>query len=320
MIDAITIGESMVLLDPTEDGPLDAVPGYRQRVAGAESNFAIALARLGLRAAWVSRLGADPFGRLIRRCMTSEGVEVHAVEDETSPTGIYFKERLAAERVMVYYYRTGSAASRLAPEDVPEGLVRRSRLLHFTGISLAVSGRLPEATLHAVALARRHGLLISFDPNLRPKLWGVDEARRSLGPVLRDLDLLLTGEREIQLLTGETDWRRLLRELHRRRIHIVVIKRGAAGALVASDERIVVVPPADVGRVVDSVGAGDAFNAGFVAGHLRGLDLEQCATLGGALGAAALAGTGDYETIPGWAEAKELAARVRVRELLEGEP
>src|SRR5579875_3603260 len=108
MIDACTIGESMVLLDPVREGPLDTVPGYHQRVAGAESNFAIALARLGLRAAWVSRLGADPFGRLIRQRVASEGVEVHAGEDETAPTGIYFKERLAAERVMVYYYRTGS--------------------------------------------------------------------------------------------------------------------------------------------------------------------------------------------------------------------
>jgi len=308
VIDVLTIGESMVLLDPLEDGPLTGVSGYRQRVAGAESNFAIAVARLGLLAAWISRLGADPFGRLVRRCLEAEGVEVHAAEDPSAPTGIYFKERLAPDSVAVHYYRTGSAASLLRPEDVPEDLVGQARLLHFTGISLAVAGRLPEATLHAVELARKHGLQISFDPNLRPRLWSGDEARRALTPVIRDLDLLLAGEAEIQLLLGETDRARLLADLRRRGIRVVVIKRGAAGALVASDDRLVEIPPARVDQVVDSVGAGDAFNAGFVAGHLRGLDLEECGRLGGVVGAAALAGTGDYETIPRWPEARHLAA------------
>ncbi len=315
MIDALTIGETMVLLDPVEDGPLDAVSGYRQRVAGAESNFAIALARLGLRSAWVSRLGADPFGRLVRRCLAREGVEVHAGQDPEAPTGIYFKERVTPDSVTVHYYRSGSAASRLRAEDVPEELIRQARLLHFTGISLAVAGTLPEATLHAVELARRHGVQVSFDPNHRPRLWGAAAARRALDPVLRDLDLLLTGQSEIELLMGESDQRRLLAALRRRSIKVVVIKRGAAGALVASDDRLVLVPPVPVERVLDSVGAGDAFNAGFVAGYLNGLDIAESGKLGSALGAAALAGTGDYETVPTWAEARELAAAVAAHDL-----
>jgi 2-dehydro-3-deoxygluconokinase len=194
VIDALAIGETMVLLDPVEDGPLDRVSGYRQRVAGAESNFAIALARLGLRGAWVSRLGADPFGRLIRRCLASEGVDVHASEDAEAPTGIYFKERTSPDSIAVHYYRSGSAASRLRREDVPEELVRQARLLHFTGISLAAGGTLPEATLYAVELARRHGVQVSFDPTLRPRLWRPAAARRALDPVLRDLDLVLAGQ------------------------------------------------------------------------------------------------------------------------------
>jgi len=315
MIDAITLGETMVLLDPVEDGHLDGVSGYRQRVAGAESNFAIALARLGLRAAWVSRLGADPFGRLIRRCVGSEGVEVHADDDPDAPTGIYFKERSGPDAVAVYYYRTGSAASKLRPEDVPEDLVRQARLLHFTGISLAVPGTLANATLYAVELARKHRVQVSFDPNLRPRLWGEEAARRALEPVLHDLDLLLTGQNEIEILTGETDQWRQLAKLRRRAIRLVVIKRGAAGALVASDDRVVNVPPALVERVVDSVGAGDAFDAGFVAGHLNGLDLAECGKLGSAVGAAALTGTGDYETVPAWAEALSLAAAVSTHDL-----
>ena len=315
MIDALSIGETMVLLDPVEDGPLDAVSGYRQRIAGAESNFAIALARLGLRAAWVSRLGADPFGRLVRRSLASEGVEVHAGEDPNAPTGIYFKERLTPDSVAVHYYRRGSAASRLRPHEVPDELFHRARLLHVTGISLAVAGTLPETTLHAVELARKHGVQVSFDPNHRPGLWEVAAARRALDPVLRDLDLLLTGQSEIELLMGETDQRRLLAELRRRAIRVVVVKRGAAGALVVSDDRLIVVPPAAVERVLDSVGAGDAFNAGFVAGYLNGLDLIECGQLGGALGAAALASTGDYEAIPTWDEARRLAGAVAAHEV-----
>lgn len=315
MIDAVAIGETMVLLDPLEDGSLDTVSGYRQRVAGAESNFAIALARLGLRAAWISRLGADPFGRLIRRCVASEGVEVHAGDDPDAATGIYFKERRGPDSVAVYYYRTGSAASRLLPEDVPEDLIRQARLLHFTGISLAVPGTLPNSTLYAVELARKHGAQVSFDPNLRPRLWGEAAARRALEPVLHDLDLLLAGQNEIEVLTGETDQWRQLAKLRRRSIKLVVIKRGAAGALVASDDRVVAVPPAPVDRVLDSVGAGDAFDAGFVAGHLNGLDLAECGKLGSAVGAAALTGTGDYETVPAWSEAMALAAAVSTHDL-----
>lgn len=315
MIDALTLGETMLLLDPVEDGPLELVSGYHQRVAGAESNFAIALARLGLRSAWVSRLGADPFGRLIRRRVAAEGVEVHAVDDADAPTGIYFKERVRPDRVIVHYYRAGSAASRLRLEDVPEALVRQARLLHFTGISLAVSGSLPEATLHAVDVARRHGALISFDPNLRPRLWAPERARAVLDGVLRDIDLLLTGQSEIELLLGETDERRLLAELRRRGVRIVVMRRGAAGALVASEDRVIVIPPAPVDRVLDSVGAGDAFNAGFVAGYLKGLGLVECGRLGGALGAAAIAGTGDYETVPSWDEALRLAAAVPAHDM-----
>lgn len=315
MIDALTIGETMVLLDPLEDGPLDHVSGYRQRVAGAESNFAIALVRLGLRAAWISRLGADPFGRLIRRRLTSEGVHVHAREDPEAPTGIYFKERTTPDSVGVHYYRSGSAASRLRPEDVPEELVRQARLLHFTGISLAVPGTLAEATLHAVALARKHGVQVSFDPNHRPRLWSEAAARRAFDPVLRNLDLLLAGQSEVELLTGERDQWRILAELRRRSIRLVVIKRGSAGALVASDDRVVLIPPVPVARVVDSVGAGDAFNAGFVAGYLSGLDLAECGKLGAAVGSAALAGTGDYETVPGWPKARQLASAVAAHDL-----
>jgi 2-dehydro-3-deoxygluconokinase len=315
MIDVVTIGETMVLLDPVESGPLDQVSGYRQRVAGAESNFAIALCRLGLRSAWISRLGADPFGRLIRRAISSEGVEVHAEDATDAPTGIYFKERTGPNAVAVHYYRTGSAASGLAPANIPVDVIQSARLLHFTGISLAVGGTLGEATLHAVQLARKAGLEISFDPNFRPQLWNANTARRNLDTVMRDLDILLTGEAEAQLLTGQTDQRRVLAELRRRAIKLVVIKRAAAGALLASDDHVIVIPPVQVESVIDSVGAGDAFNAGFVAGHLRGLDLAECGKLGAAVGATALAGTGDYETVPAWHQARELAASVVAREV-----
>lgn len=312
ILDAITVGESMVLMDPMEDGPLDTVTGYRQRVAGAESNFAIALSRLGLRAAWISRLGDDPFGRLVRNRIEAEGVEVHAATDAQAPTGIYFKERRAPERVGIYYYRSGSAASRLSPSDVPTDLFHRSRLFHFSGINLAITGELPRATLHALALAREHHVPVSFDPNLRPRLWDIEAARPALLPLIQDLELLLSGEGEISALLGERDLAATLRELERRRVRIAVIKRAGAGAIVSAEGRVISVSPAATGRIVDSVGAGDAFNAGFIAGQLRGLSLDDCGRLGSAMGAAALAGSGDYETLPDWDTAMKLASQVAV--------
>ncbi|MHB8687328.1 MAG: sugar kinase [Candidatus Dormibacteria bacterium] len=312
MLDAVTIGESMILLDPIEDGPLDHVTGYRQRVAGAESNFAIALSRLGLHSAWISRLGDDPFGRLVRERIEAEGVQVHASVDAEAPTGIYFKERRAPERVDVYYYRTGSAASRLTPSDLPADLFPRSRMFHFSGINLAIPGELPRATLHALALARKHDVPVSFDPNLRPRLWDIETARPVLLPMIQDLELLLTGQGEIYALLGENELPAVLRELARRRVRIAVIKRGGAGAIVASDGRVISVAPAAPIRVIDSVGAGDAFNAGFVAGQLRGLSIEDSGRLGSATGATALAGSGDYETLPDWETAMNLAGSVAV--------
>lgn len=241
-------------------------------------------------------------------------MEVHAEVDPDAPTGVFFKERLGPQFVNVRYYRSGPAASRLRPKDVPKGVVRDARLFHFTGISLAHRGTLRDATLHAVQLAREAGVQVTFDPNLRPQLWSTDEARRHLNPVIRDLDILLTEETEIQVLTGHRDTRRILANLRRRSVRITVIKRGPAGALVASDDRTIAIPAMAVAAVVDSVGAGDGFNAGFVAGHLNGLDIADCGRLGTAVGAAVVTGTGDYETVPAWSEARRMAASIAAHE------
>ena len=128
----LTVGETMALLDPLEDGAT-----YRLRIGGAESNVAIALKRLGVDVTWISRLGEDPFGDLVAETLEAEGVDVRVRRDRTRPTGVYFKSRVSGETRM-HYYRGGSAASRLSPEDVPHDALDGIDLVHLTGITTAL--------------------------------------------------------------------------------------------------------------------------------------------------------------------------------------
>ena len=279
----LTVGETMALLDPHGDGV--PVPGtsFTLRFAGAESNVAIALARLGVRVTWISRLGRDPFGDMIEDGLRAEDVDVSRVRRDDARTGLFLKWRGGEERG-VAYYRAGSAASRLRPEDVPDEALDGVRLVHLTGITMAIS---ETGRALVVDLARRaceHGAIVLFDPNFRPALPDTPAAAAERQrEVLPYVDWYLTGESEARLLWGD--------EAIPAR---TVLRVGARGAVV---DGVTVPPPREV-AVVDEIGAGDAFAAGFAYGLLAGRPPTACAHAGNVLAAHALAGTGDWETLP----------------------
>jgi 2-dehydro-3-deoxygluconokinase len=302
----LTVGETMALLDPREDGEPVAGSLFRLRVAGAESNFAIALSRLGVDVAWVSRLGADPLGDLVARTIGGEGVDVRWVRrDKSAPTGVFFKLR-SSGRTTPYYYRRGSAASRLAEGDVPEEALEDVALVHLTGITMAVSDSARDLVLEVAHRARRNGTTVCFDPNYRPALWdGAAEAREAQDEVLASVDWYLCGLEEGNILFGTQTAEELLEAVLERGARAAAIRVGAEGALVPNGPRLQRVPVGRLATVTDEIGAGDGFAAGFAYGLLRGWEPAACAGAGNLIAATALTGTGDWETFPRIGEVRE---------------
>ena len=286
----LTVGETMALLDPLEDGPLRLGMPLTLRFAGAESNFAVALARLGVDVAWVSRLGRDPFGDLIEAGLEAEGVDLRWVRRDDAPTGLFVKWRDDG-RSGVTYRRAGSAASKLRVGDVPDEALEGVRLVHLTGITMAISDSARELVLDVARRAKERGALVTFDPNFRPALPDTPAAAAARQrPVLEYVDWYLCGEEEARLL-----WQEEVIPVR------TAIRVGARGAIV---EGHAVAPPRAV-HVLDEIGAGDAFAAGFAYGLLQGWAPPECAHGGNVIAAGALAGTGDWETLPRLADVRD---------------
>lgn len=302
MLDVVTLGESMILLTPLSQGRMRYADLYRRSLAGAESNVAIGLARLGLRAGWISQVGADEFGAYIVAQIRGEGVDVSRVRvDPQAPTGLYFKEFRRPGETHVWYYRRGSAASRLSPECVDWDYVRSAKILHLTGITPALSDSCAATVRRAIAEARSAGVQVSFDPNIRLKLWSAEDARRFILDILPQVDILLPGRDEAQLLVGPGEPEALCRHLRALGPSVIGLKLGSAGAAAADASGVYFAPSPPV-TVVDTIGAGDGFAAAFLACRLKGYTLPQTVALAAAAGALVTTVSGDVEGLPTWDE------------------
>ncbi len=295
----VTLGETMVALIPGASGPLRYVNDFHPRIAGAESNLAIGLAKLGHGAAWLSRLGDDEFGHYVNNMIRAEGVDVAGVVfDPDHRTGLMFKEMGAGE-TKVYYYRENSAASHLTPADVPAETLRGAKILHVTGITPVLSQSCAETVRHAMNLADALGIRISIDPNIRRRLW----KGRDYAPLLKELTLrahiVLLGldEGEAMFGTGAPEEIFDILLCGDGRAEAVAIKNGAEGAWVADRNARRHIPPIQC-ACVEPIGAGDAFNAGFLAGFLEGQDVDMCGRMGNIAGGLATQVVGDIEGYP----------------------
>jgi 2-dehydro-3-deoxygluconokinase len=299
--DVLTLGETMVLLNPAESGPMKYLTEFRKQLGGAESNVAIGLARLDHDVGWFSALGDDPHGEYIRSFVRGEGVDISTVRsDPERPTGLMFKERAALGETSVYYYRHGSAASAMTPEDLPREHLAEANYLHLTGITPALSESCHETIEKAVEIAAENDVRITFDPNVRRKLWESAERMRS---VLTDLiaasDVVFPGTDEGALLFDTTDPTEIAERCLTLGAEVVIVTRGEEGAYVASEGGVAEsIPPYEIERVVDPIGAGDGFVAGFLAGRLDGLDLIDSTRRACAVGAFATTVSGDIEALP----------------------
>lgn len=293
----VTLGETMALFSSDEPGPIAHAATARISIGGAESNVAIALRRLGVDATWIGRRGDDSLGDLVERELRGEGVRTIAVVDPDAPTGLMVKERRAARATRVWYYRAGSAGSRLQPDDVPAGIIESAAQLHVTGITPALSESAHATITSAVARAVEAGVPVSLDVNHRARLWGGRSVRDVLLPLAAASRTVFGGLDELRLLVGTDDGFTLARAVAALGPTDVIVKLGDEGciALVGGDEYAVPAVPA---QVVDSVGAGDAFVAGYLAGQVWGSGAGDRLALAVRLGAFACETIGDWEGLP----------------------
>lgn len=295
-LDVATLGETMVSL--RTGTPLRLGGTMTMTMAGAESNVAIGLARLGHTVRWGGRVGADEVGAFILRTLRAESVAVDTVVvDATRPTGLMLAERRVADVSRVSYYRAGSAGSALGPADAAACLAATPRVLHLTGITPALSRSAAEAVVTAVDLARDAGTLVSVDVNYRSRLWTSSEARPVLSALVRRAHIVIASEDELALVVDDPDEAAAFGELAASGVSQLVIKRGARGATVWHEEgahHATAIPVA----VLDTIGAGDAFTAGYLSGVLDGLSPDIALRRGTVTAAFAVAGVGDWEGLP----------------------
>jgi 2-dehydro-3-deoxygluconokinase len=300
MLDLVTFGETMVAFTPTEKGAIRYASSLGKRTAGAESNIAIGLSKLGKKVGWFSKLGEDEFGEYILRELRGEGVDTSTVVmSKDNPTGIMFKQFSAGNETSVFYYRKGSAASTMTPEDLPMEYIKQSKILYISGITPALSNSCRETLFAALDFANKveHKIQICFDPNIRLKLWNKEEAKECLSVIFNMADIVLIGDEEAEILFGNSEPDHVIEHLRKLNVSKMALKLGDKGAVVADKNSSFHIEPLSV-EVVDNIGAGDAFNAGFLCGHLDGKSIEECGKMGAIMGAYAVSSFGDVEGLP----------------------
>ncbi len=299
-LDVVTVGEAMVLFAAQRPGPLDAVEAFTRSIAGADLNVAIGLSRLGLRVGYVTRLGADSFGRFIAAALRREGIDLQQVAiDPARPTGFMLKSRTDEGDPQTEYFRRGSAASQLGPADHARSYGAAARHLHVTGVSVAISASARELVFEMAAEARAAGRTVSFDPNLRPSLWPSRHAMvEALNALASHAHWVMPGIEEGRLLTGRESAEGIADFYLERGAERVVVKLGAQGAYYAASGESGYVAGVPVEKVVDTVGAGDGFAVGLVSGLLEGLTFAEAVARGNAIGARVVQFPGDSDGLP----------------------
>lgn len=305
-LDLVTLGEALVVLAAAQGGYLRHVLQFHRFIGGAELNVAVGLVRLGHKSGIITRVGADEFGQAVLGFLAGEGVDTSHVQfDPTANTSMYFRERRRADDTRCYYYRQGTAGGRLGPEGVDPAYLGRAKFLLVSGLLPAHGESCVRAVERAIEIARDSRTIVVFDPNIRLRMWKPEQARATLLPLIARSDIFISSGEDTQVLFGsaEESVLEMIRELGP---SLVVLKRGGRATLALHNGHVLRVPPYSIEGIVDPVGAGDAFAAGFIAGRLRGHNVEDCVRVGNAAGALAATVLGAAESMPTWEEVQSL--------------
>lgn len=296
--EVVTLGEALGVLRPDDASPVTVATRFVLDVAGAESNVAVGLSRLGHRVAFVGRVGDDATGRRIRRTLLAEQVDVTALRtDPTAPTGLLVRSTDPRLGISVDYHRRGSAGTRLCPADVDAAPLAGARFLHVTGLSTGLSDDARDAVQHAVRTAVDADVAVCLDPNLRLRLHPPAIWQDLLAPLLTQASLVVTSSQELCMATGEEDPSTAIRALLAQRADAVVVRNGTDPTQIhtaAGTTRVDVTSVA----AVDPVGAGDAFNAGLLSGLVDSVGLRDAVARGHLVARRCVLAAGDTAGLP----------------------
>jgi Sugar kinases, ribokinase family len=299
----VALGEPMVQFNALSNGPLRHVNLFEKHVAGSEANFCAHAVRTGSECALIARVGKDEFGATIMEWLRGVGVDIrHIKVDRDAPTAVYFVQRNfpVPYRTEMFYYRKGSAGSRLNPEDVDHSLITTADLIHSSGITLAISLSAREAVFKAFEKAKS----TSFDTNVRLKLWSAEEARETILKLMPDIGLLITDREDSKVLFGVSEFPEVVKRVSEYPVRVLLFKEGPKGATVFREGEVVRVPGYSV-PVEDVLGAGDAMAGTFVSLYIQGFEIKEA--LSYAVAAASLKVTvrGDQTATPDLEEIKK---------------
>ncbi|WP_431802760.1 sugar kinase [Halobacillus andaensis] len=314
--DVITIGDAMVTFNPSHHGPMRFASSFERKAGGAEFNFALGCARLGLQTRWISRLGNDEFGKYIRNFARGEGIDVRDVKLlDGYPTSLNFKEISEDGSGRTFYYRENSPTQALTEKSLTEETFSNCKLLHISGVFAAIDPVKNIPLLKKAAImAKNAGALVSFDPNIRLKLWDKAEAKEKLTELLNYADVLLTGDEEADLLFDTHETKEVIKICQSYGISSAAIKKGEKGAVAFHEGEVIETAAVPPSKVVDTVGAGDGFDAGFIYGLIHQWPLGRILNIANTIGSMVVSVSGDNEGLP---ELEDVLVKLGEKELIE---
>ena len=297
MPEFVTFGETMAVFVPESIGSLRYSKTFSLEMAGAESNTAIGIAKLGHTSGWISALGCDELGDYVISAIRAEGVDTSCVlRDEKHRTGLMIKQ-FSADETEVFYYRDKSAASFFGAENISYEYLKNTKIIHLTGITPVLSENCMDTVATIADFAKKYNILLSFDVNIRKKLWKGKDYSEMISKLLFTSDIALLGLDEAELLLKIKNPEEIIRCLLSQGVKMIALKDGANGAIVANKDSCFKISPQRC-KPIDPIGAGDGFNAGFLAGVLEKRDLKTCGTMGAIAGAMATETKGDVTGYP----------------------
>jgi len=310
-LDIVSLGEPMIEFCSTSMGPLKEVKYLERGWGGDTSNVVVAAARLGRRCGYICRIGDDEFGKSFLGMWRHENIDTsHVIVEKGSFTAVYFISIMDGGKHDFTYYRAGSAASHLTPKDIDPDYVRRARIFHSSGISQAISPTCKEAVFKAAETAKKSGILFSYDPNIRLKLWPLTAAREVVSSTLEMADIALPNMDDAEIVTGHSSPENAAKAILKKGPSVVALKLGAEGCLAMTSEKAVKVPGFNV-SVVDTTGAGDAFDGAFLVGLIEELPIEKAAQLANATAALKTLGRGAVSPLPRKEKVTEFLQKTR---------
>jgi 2-dehydro-3-deoxygluconokinase len=295
--DLFTFGESLSVFISSDTDSVMSATKFERVTAGAEVNVAVALSRLGLKSQYFSRFGNDQLGSVMLADIEAEGVDVSLAKRVDSFTGAMVRNPGKSAPVEISYLRKGSAASTIEPSDILDSYISSTRWLHATGITCAISESGAKTVKHTLEKAAELNVKTSFDLNIRRKLWSEEQARKVLEPLAHDVELLIGGEDEYQVVFGKVEPKEILAEVNKRGCKIAVMTKGDQKMRFSIDGNYDEITPAKV-VAVDPVGSGDAFTGGVIAGLLSGMSAKGALEQGSICGALVASMFGDWTGIP----------------------